>query len=226
MKRILKFSLCIVLMLVSIIFIYYHYKTTEVVDTDNEVLSDQSGDIVSSLISQYNNKDIVAKLVIPGILEVPVVKGIDNDYYVNHDLYNDINDQGAIYLDYRNKFSDRKLLIYGHNNNPKTLIFNDLLNYKDEDFFIKHPKIYLYTLNDVRVYDIFSIYEENNDFSYSNINSFNGYTYYDHLKELKANSIFESDIDITGNSRVLVLDTNVVDSNNSVSHFLVIGAEE
>ena len=226
MKKILKFILCLILMFTSIIYIYYHYKDVEVKDMDNNILENEESDVVTPLIDSYNNQDIIAKLIIPGVIETPVAQSTDNDYYTSHDLYRDVNDQGAIYLDYRNNLEDLKLLIYSNNKNKKISIFENLLKYQDEDFYIKHPKMYLYTKTKMLTYSIFSIYEENNDFSYTNINSFNGTSYYQHLINLKTKSIYENDTYLSDNSRILILDTDLSDEENPFKNFIVIGALE
>lgn len=213
-------------MFTSIIYIYYHYKDVEVKDMDNNILENEESDVVTPLIDSYNNQDIIAKLIIPGVIETPVAQSTDNDYYTSHDLYRDVNDQGAIYLDYRNNLEDLKLLIYSNNKNKKISIFENLLKYQDEDFYIKHPKMYLYTKTKMLTYSIFSIYEENNDFSYTNINSFNGTSYYQHLINLKTKSIYENDTYLSDNSRILILDTDLSDEENPFKNFIVIGALE
>lgn len=226
MKKILKFLLCIALMLASIIIIYYHYKTEEVKDTDNEVITKEETDVITPLIEEYYNDDIIAKLVIPGVIETPIVKGEDNEYYINHDLYKDINDQGAIFIDYRTNINEKKLLVYSHNNNPKISIFNNLTKYEDNDFYLKHPKIYLYLKNKVKTYDIFSVYREKEDLSYTNLKSFNGFSYLEHIKSLKEKSIHQNEIELNGANRIIILDTYLLDENKKEEHFLVMGVLE
>lgn len=225
-KKLLKFLICIILMLASIIFIYYHYKTEEVTETDNNIIENEKSDVITPLIEEYYNNDIIASLIIPGVIETPIVQTEDNEYYVNHDLYKDINEQGAIYLDYRTNLNDKKVLIYSHNNNPKISAFTNLLKYEDNDFYQKHPKIYLHTKTKVKVYDIFSIYEEKEDLSYANLKSFNGFSYKEHIKSLKEKSIHENDIELNGSDRILILDTYKLNENKEENHFLVMGVLE
>ena len=75
-------------------------------------------EIVNNVKEEYKNDDIV------GILEinntdyiVPLLQGLDNDYYLNHNFNKEYNIAGWIFADYRNKFdnTDKNIVIYGHN---------------------------------------------------------------------------------------------------------------
>ena len=46
-----------------------------------------------------------------------VIKGKDNEYYLNHNLNKQKNIAGWIFADYKNKLdgSDKNIVIYGHN---------------------------------------------------------------------------------------------------------------
>ena len=61
-----------------------------------------------------NGEDIIAYINIPNVLETPIAKGIDNDYYLNHDLYK--NDERFKYIEkptYKGlEFKTDKSLIY------------------------------------------------------------------------------------------------------------------
>ena len=92
-------------------------------------------------------------------IDYPVVKGHDNDYYLNHNYKDEYNVFGAIFMDYRNKedFSDQNTIIYGHNN-QRAGNFKDLHKYEDKDFFKEDRFIEIYSLNGYKKYKAFAVY--------------------------------------------------------------------
>lgn len=92
-------------------------------------------------------------------IDYPVVKGSDNDYYLNHNYKDEYNVFGAIFMDYRNKedFSDQNTIIYGHNNS-RAGNFKDLHKYENKDFFKEDRFIEIYSLNGYKKYKVFAVY--------------------------------------------------------------------
>lgn len=91
--------------------------------------------------------DIVAWLKCEDIgMDFPVVRGENNDYYLNHLPNGDSNYMGAIFMDYRNSadFSDKNSLIYGHALSSGDM-FTVLKSYRNQAFYDEHPVISLYT---------------------------------------------------------------------------------
>lgn len=92
-------------------------------------------------------------------IDYPIVKGSDNDYYLNHNYKDDYNVFGAIFMDYRNKedFSDENTIIYGHNN-VRAGNFKDLHKYEEENFFKEDRLIEIYSLSGYKKYKVFAVY--------------------------------------------------------------------
>ena len=94
------------------------------------------------------NPDIVAWIYIPGtVINYPVVKGEDNDYYLSHDFNKDaawLASYGAIFMDYRNNpdFSDMSYFLYGHHMNDGSM-FADIVSMSDQARFDSTRIIYL-----------------------------------------------------------------------------------
>ncbi len=63
-------------------------------------------------------------------------------------MNDEINNSGSIFFDYRNDvdFSDNEIIIYGHNMKNDTM-FGTLTNYKNEEYYKAHKKIYISTKN-------------------------------------------------------------------------------
>ena len=82
----------------------------------------------------------VAWITIDGThIDFPVMQTVDNDWYLNHDIYDKKSPTGAVFLDYRNsaEFDDAISVIYGHRTNGNTF-FSDVARYSDSDFFMSH----------------------------------------------------------------------------------------
>lgn len=107
-----------------------------------------------------NYPSVVAWIRVGGTdIDYPIVKGNDNDYYLNHNYKDEYNIFGAIFMDYRNKgdFSDQNTIIYGHNN-QRAGNFKDLHKYEDKDFFKEDRFIEIYSLSGYKKYKVFAVY--------------------------------------------------------------------
>ena len=93
------------------------------------------------------NDDIVGWIYCPNtLINYPIVQGADNDYYLTHLIDDSWNENGSIFMDYRNAFdfTDSNTLIYGHNMKTGAM-FAELMNYKTQSFYNAHPYIYIFT---------------------------------------------------------------------------------
>ncbi|MGO1370457.1 MAG: hypothetical protein ACTHVE_01225 [Senegalia sp. (in: firmicutes)] len=72
------------------------------------------------------NKNTVGWLQIENTnIDYPVVQAGDNEFYLNHDFYDNYNAHGSIYVDFRNRkdLRDKHTIIYGHHMNLSHLRF-------------------------------------------------------------------------------------------------------
>ena len=93
------------------------------------------------------NKDAVAWLYSPGtIIDYPVVRADDYDYYLYHLIDHTYNVNGTLFIDYNNApdFSERLTVIYGHHM-ASGMMFTELVRYQDQEYYQEHPCMYLYT---------------------------------------------------------------------------------
>lgn len=93
-------------------------------------------------------------------IDYPIVKGSDNDYYLNHNYKNDYNVFGAIFMDYRNEenFSDQNTIIYGHNND-RGGNFRALHKLEEDGFFEENKFIEIFSEAGYKKYQIFAVYK-------------------------------------------------------------------
>ena len=164
------------------------------------------------LIQNYG-QNVIAFIELPGVFIEPVGQAADNDYYLTHNIQQEEDSNGAIYLDYRIDFNqNQKFIIYGHSDPQLSLPFAQLARYDDESFFYEHNIIYLYTKEKTYTFQIFSSYVETSDFDYLNLESYNGLTWLEHLQKLKNKSQYQTDLSLEENKKVLVLQTCSFDS--------------
>ena len=159
------------------------------------------------LIQNYG-QNVIAFIELPGVFIEPVGQAADNDYYLTHNIQQEEDSNGAIYLDYRIHLDQSpKFIIYGHSDPKLSLPFASLARYDDESFFYEHNIIYLYTKEKTYTFQIFSSYVETSDFDYLNLESYNGLTWLEHLQKLKNKSQYQTDLLLEENKKVLVLQT-------------------
>ena len=142
-------------------------------------------------------------------IDYPVVKGVDNEFYLDHGFDKAPNVAGAVFMDTRNigDGTDRHTLIYGHRMKDGSM-FRDLEKYQDEAFYSAHREFELQTLHGIRRYRVFSTYVTDTDFLFIKTR-FEDNTFSTFLKEIQDKSLFPSEqTDLPDeNSKILTLAT-------------------
>lgn len=79
-------------------------------------------------------------------INLPVVQGEDNEYYLHRLTDGTLNSNGTLFIDCRGAadFSDFNTVIYGHNMKSGRM-FGSLQNYKDPAYYKAHPVLWLLT---------------------------------------------------------------------------------
>ena len=106
------------------------------------------------------NTDIVGWLEIEDTnIDYAVVQGADNDYYLTHNYKKEYASTGSIFLDkdFNLINGSSNLLMYGHRN-KQGLMFEDLIKYKDENFYKEHKQIRFTTDKEDSTYDILAVF--------------------------------------------------------------------
>lgn len=171
------------------------------------------------------NPNIQGWLRIDGTkIDFPLVQGEDNQFYLKHDIEDNKNINGSIFLDCRNNSLDTEMpelndvsYIYGHHMKSGAM-FASLCNFKDQEFLDEHPFGVIVTENgDIYKLDFFAgmvISGEDDSVLYTSDfadeDEFN--TYYDSVKE---RAMVSSDIDLQLGDKVLALVTCSYETNNS-----------
>ncbi|MGL5642453.1 MAG: class B sortase, partial [Paraclostridium sp.] len=183
MKKFLKTLINIVLIAILIYSGYNIYnkltqykkadKTyTEVRTEKKETLNDKNPDFKFWLKVDNTN------------IDYPVVQSKDNQYYLNKDFYNQDSNSGSIFMDYRDNTNSQNTILYGHNMRNKTM-FNNLLKFKDQDFFNQNNKIRVIKDGKEYIYEVFSVYTIDAGYDYLIPNFSNSESFKQYIKDIK-----------------------------------------
>ncbi|MEG1132367.1 MAG: class B sortase [Romboutsia sp.] len=139
-------------------------------------------------------------------IDYPVVQSKDNQYYLNKDFYNQDSNSGSIFMDYRNNPNSQNTILYGHNMRNKTM-FNNLLKFKDQDFFNQNNKIRVIKDGKEYIYEVFSAYTIDAGYDYLIPNFSNSESFKNYIKDIKNKSLFRSNLDVNTNDKLITLST-------------------
>ena len=210
-KRIIIITLALLLTVVSFAIIPLTKDTSEKVKTVIAEVKErvENTRTISYLQEEFDNKDIIGTLAIPGTgYETLVMQSKDNTYYLRKDANKKYSRGGTPFLDYRVEIGkSKKLLIYGHNSKYVDMPFKILENYYDEEYYKNHKYITLTTTNGTYKYEIFSIYVEPSNWSYLNVDFKNEKEYANHIKMLKDKSLIDTGVEVSSNDEILILQT-------------------
>ena len=157
------------------------------------------------------NSDVVAWLKVNGTnIETTVVKTTNNDYYLTHNFNKEYNSAGWIFADYKNKVdgTDKNLVIYGHNMRDDSM-FGSLKWVINEDWYNNEDNKYitLVTENETQIYEVFSVYqiEEEDYYIQTNFNTEKEFSTF--LETIKKRSKKDFNVDVNKEDNILTLST-------------------
>lgn len=181
-------------------------KDIKVYSEINEIASNNSDTLDKSMLEVNNEYKFWIKVENTNI-DYPVAQGKDNDYYINHDFNKNENISGAIFLDYRNNFiNDLNTIVYGHHMRNETM-FNNLVKFKDSNFFNENNNIKIIYDGKELEYKVFSVYviDDKNNYLITNFNNSNEYNNY--IKEIRDRSLYKNDVEVTDKDKIITLST-------------------
>ena len=162
------------------------------------------------------NQDFVGWLTVPGTsVDTPVYQASNNSYYLKHDNYDAYTKYGIPFLDMYSgvKELSRNSTIYGHNFDDG-LIFDELHNYQDVEFFKQYPIIEYNTLYKDYKWKIIAAFHTN-----GSADGDNGYLFYyiaanmgnqnfmEFYDELQQRSYIHTGVDVIETDKILTLST-------------------
>ena len=109
------------------------------------------------------NPDVIGWITIDGTkIDYPIVQGKDNLEYLNLSVYREYSLAGTVFLDVNNEksFSDPYNILYGHHMDYG-LMFGQVLDFLEKDFFEEHESGTLYLLDATYSIHLFACIEVN-----------------------------------------------------------------
>ncbi len=183
-----------------------------------------TGILVDYALYYSQNPQTIGYLKIDGTkIDTPVVQADNNKYYLNHDFYGKSTSYGAIYASYKNSFQpfDRNTLLYGHNMNDGSR-FADLLNYRNLEYYKKHPIIQFDSLYEKVYWKVCAVIITNGSTESDNgyffdftFNHCSDLCYEEYIEEIKKRSLYDTGVDILPTDRLLTLCTCTYEYNDA-----------
>lgn len=198
-------------------------------EIQDSLIDSQSSRILEQLLNvdinalQKTIPDIVAWIRCEGtVIDYPVVKGIDNDFYLNHLPDGTNSRMGSIFLDCNNSgdFSDLNSVIYGHHMRSGDM-FSALEGYREQSFYDKHPVIELYTQDHAYILELFAGYVVNARHETIPISFSNQDDYMKYIDEIKKRSTFQSSVILSKDDKIISLCTCTYSSADA--RFIIVG---
>lgn len=167
-----------------------------------------------------SNTDLRGWISIPAFeINLPVVQGTDNDYYLKRNIYKKWTDYGVPFFDFRiaqEQFETlpRNTVIYGHNMRSDDLIFGMLEEYREPDGFKKAPIIECNTIYGDYTWVVCSVFISNGEpeqdngyrFPYNFIDC-SDQKFADYIVELEKRTLYDTGVDLAVTDKILTLST-------------------
>lgn len=156
------------------------------------------------------------------LIDYPILKYQDNSFYLDHDLYGNLNKAGSIFMDYRSNsdLTSKNTIIYGHARISDQTMFGSLYNILNASWY-ETPSNYIITITKDNInyyYEVFSTYVISKETYYLKVNFSDSPSYIDFLKTLKSRSYFNYPATVTENDLILTLSTCYKNNQRLVLH--------
>ncbi len=180
---------------------------------------------IEVLRKEFDNQEIQAILSSESIgLNSAVVQSSDNNFYMDHDINKNHDVVGSLFMDYRNNFDSKKILIYGHNSETLETDFGKLTKYLNEKFTKENPYMYFATGDGVTKWEIFSVMiVPDNTTTHTKIEFSTVEELQNHIKWMMEESVIKLDVVVTINDQFMTLQTCYYEPSDS---FLLINLKK
>lgn len=168
---------------------------------------------------QKYNPDIMGWITVPGTnIDYPVVQALDSErqsYYLTHNIDGKEDKNGSLLIDYRTPLTDssRNIVINGHNMKSTGLMFRELINYNELDFYRKNPVITFNTATSDSQWKIFALIKTNNNekhgplFTYYRDDFTSDNDFLEFVYQLELRSIYSYPVTVNEHDTLLILST-------------------
>lgn len=157
---ILTFLICFYMLIKN--YLYFEkakIETTQLLEDVIEISQEGEDNLVDWDKLKTINKDIIGWIKINDTqINYPIIYD-ENTYYLSHTYEKKYNINGSIFTQTINPFESKETLIHGHNN-QNGIMFSEIENFMNQDFFDKHQTFTVYTKSanyDAKIFSIYSI---------------------------------------------------------------------
>ena len=230
------------IILFSFIYVFYdNYNSmmkvskiqNEVIDYINakEINEEHTNRVINGLEIKNNylysltsiNPDVVGWVKVNETnIDYAVTKTSDNEYYLDHNLYNEKDPNGWIYMDYKNDTAkiDDNIILYGHNRFLNGVMFGTLNKVLYKNWYTNEDNLTITfdTLYGSYKYKIFSIYIIPTTTDYLTTNFESNEEKKQFIDLIKNRSIYDFNANLDENTKILTLSTCQSDTSRLVVH--------
>ena len=221
-------ALCIVVFLCSSALVIRYYMDVKGSEQEMESLANlieepktTDSDEDSTAAPDYSalleiNPGFVGWVSVPNTsVNYPVVKTVDNNFYLNHNFNKEYDSRGAVFMDYRNNpvDLDANTIIYSHNYYDTTM-FSELTQYENIDFYKKTPVFEFNTVERKYKWKIYAVFitnasaDEDNGYIFNYIYPYmDDYNFDGFIAEVNKRRLYVTDVDINDDDKMLILST-------------------
>lgn len=172
------------------------------------------------------NEDICGWITMPNTnIDYPVVQSSDeqnSNYYLTHNLDGDEDKNGCLFADYRTQVGEnpKNIVINGHNMKSTGLMFHDLANYNDLDFYKDNPVFTFNTPLEDAQWKIFALIKTNNNkdhgirFDYFQNDFATELEFLNFVYQLELRSIYSYPVTVNEDDQILILSTCTYEMND------------
>lgn len=173
------------------------------------------------VLDEYKNLLIKNKKLIGWVkiddtyIDYPVVQTYDNEYYLNHNINQEYDKNGSIFMD---KDCDiekpsTNFIIYGHHMKSGAM-FGSLNKYEKEEYYEKHPYIHFDTIYEKGIYQVMYVFrskvykEDEIVFKYYQfIDAASEQEFMSNMNEMEKMSFYDTGVTAAYGDRLLTLST-------------------
>lgn len=168
-----------------------------------------------SKLLEYN-KDIKGWLTIPGTgIDYPVMQNKKEDYYLTRDFEKKKDKNGSLYIDEHCSIENtpKNIVIHGHNMETTKMMFYELPNYKDINYYMEHPILTFDTIYEESQWKIISFMRvsgsssDKGSFNYMQGDFKDTSAFLDFVYQIEMRSLYHCPVDVNENDSLLMLST-------------------
>ncbi len=161
-------------------------------------------------------------------INYPVMQSKDSpNYYLNHNFSKEYSRFGVPYMQVNCSLSSDNIIVYGHNMKNKSM-FNELTQYRSNDFCNSHKYIKFDTLSEERIYEVIAVFktvayssEGFEYYTFVNAKTENDFSTY--IEKCKALSLYDTGVNAEYGDKLITLSTCEYSQKNG--RFVVVAKE-